>query len=127
MRNKDIRKASLAVATAFLMASLLVVSVPTITVASANSAAGDMGTILIDYSHGAYKASAEHLDQWLADNLTLMGFEVVFLWGGLNATILASADGLILPKVWGLDTGYLASEVTAVGDWFNAGNKFLWV
>ncbi len=127
MRNRDTRKATLAVATAVLMASLLVFSIPTIAFASTNSAAGAMGTILIDYSHGAYKASAEYLDQWLADNLTLMGFEVIFLWGGLNSTILANADGLVLPKIWGIDNGYLPSEVTAVADWFNAGNKFLWV
>ncbi|MHA3965060.1 MAG: hypothetical protein AM325_016145 [Candidatus Thorarchaeota archaeon SMTZ1-45] len=127
MRNKEMRKATLAVVTAVLMASLLVFSVPTIAVASTSSAAGDMGTILIDYSHGSYKASAEYLDQWLADNLTLMGFEVIFLWGGLNSTILANADGLILPKVWGTENGYLAAEVTAVSDWFNAGNKFLWI
>ncbi len=108
------RKATLAVVTAVLMASLLVFSVPTIAFASTSSAAGDMGTILIDYSHGAYKASAEYLDQWLAENLTLMGFEVIFLWGGLNSTILAGAEGLILPKIWGIENGYLASEVTAV-------------
>ncbi len=127
MRNRDTRKATLAVVTAVMMASLLVFSVPTIVFASTNSAAGAMGTILIDYSHGAYKASAEYLDQFLAANLTLMGYEVIFLWGGVNSTILANADGLILPKVWGTDNGYLPSEVTAVADWFNAGNKFLWV
>ncbi|MFW9909311.1 MAG: hypothetical protein ACFFEF_12110 [Candidatus Thorarchaeota archaeon] len=127
MRNRELRKGTLAVFTVILMSSLLVFSVPTIAFASTSSAAGDMGTILIDYSHGSYKASAEHLDQWLADNLTLMGFEVIFLWGGLNSTILADADGLILPKVWGAENGYLAEEVTVVADWFNAGNKFLWV
>jgi len=125
MINGNMRKAALTVVTVFLMASLLV-SIPTI--ASASTAPdGEMGTILIDYSHGAFKASAEFLDLQLADNLTLMGFEVIFIWGGLNDTILATADGLILPKVWGAASGYLASEVTAVGDWFNAGNKFLWI
>jgi hypothetical protein len=127
MRNKNMRKATLAVLTAMMFASLLVFSVPTIVTASTDAPAGAMGTILIDYSHGAYKASAAYLDQWLADNLTLMGFDVVFLWGGLNSTILASADGLVLPNIWGVDNGYLASEVTAVSDWFNAGNKFLWI
>ncbi|MFW9789243.1 MAG: hypothetical protein ACFFE1_16340, partial [Candidatus Thorarchaeota archaeon] len=124
--KREMRKATLAVATVFLFASLLI-SVPTFAVASNASAAGEMGTILIDYSHGAYKASAEYLDLALAGNLTAMGFEVIFIWGGVNSTILAGADGLILPKVWGVDNGYLPSEVTAVGDWFNAGNKFLWV
>ena len=127
MNYKNMRKTTFVVATAFLMASLLVSSVPSVAIASSTSAAGEMGTILIDYSHGAYKAAAEHVDQWLADNLTLLGFEVVFIWGGLNSTILNTADGLILPNIWGVSNGYLASEVSAVGDWFNAGNKFLWV
>ena len=130
MTNRNFRKVSLTVVTVFLMASLLVCSVPSIASASTSSTSpdGEMGTILIDYSHGAYKASAAHLDSWLADNLTLMGFEVIFIYGGLNDTILGEADGLILPRVWGAaEAGYLASEVTAVGDWFNAGNKFLWI
>jgi hypothetical protein len=126
MIQNDKRKASLAVMIACLMASLLVFSIPTIAVAQ-GSATGSMGKILIDYSHGAYKESAEHVDQWLADNLTLMGFEVIFLWGGLNDTILADADGLVLPNIWGVDNGYLAAEVTSVTTWFNAGNKFLWI
>jgi hypothetical protein len=126
MNYVNMRKAMITVATVFLMASLLVTSVPSIASAS-SSAAGDMGTILIDYSHGAYKESAEHVDQWLAGNLTLMGFEVVFIWGGLNETILNTADGLILPKIWGVDNGYLESEIEAVAAWFNAGNKFMWV
>jgi len=88
MINGNMRKAALTVVTVFLMASLLV-SIPTI--ASASTAPdGEMGTILIDYSHGAFKASAEFLDLQLADNLTLMGFEVIFIWGGLNDTILES-------------------------------------
>ncbi|MFW9843647.1 MAG: hypothetical protein ACFFEV_03650 [Candidatus Thorarchaeota archaeon] len=119
------RKASLVVVTTFLMASLLVCSIPTIAVAA--ETAGDQGKILIDYSHGAYKESAEHVDLALASNLTQMGFEVVFIWGGLNTTILETADGLILPRPWGPTNEYLASEVTAVGEWFNGGNKFLWV
>jgi uncharacterized protein YaaQ len=85
------------------------------------------GKILFDYSHGVYKASAYGVDQRLYTSLFLMGYEVVELYGGLNATILADADGLVLPKIWGVENGYLAAEVTAVGAWFNAGNKFLWV
>ena len=46
--------------------------------------------------------------------------------GHAYTTILADAAGLVLPKVWGVGAQYLASEITAVGDWFNAGNKFLW-
>jgi hypothetical protein len=85
------------------------------------------GKILFDYSHGAYKSAAYHVDQRLYTSLFLMGYEVVEVYGGLNTTILADAAGLVLPKVWGVGAQYLASEITAVGDWFNAGNKFLWV
>jgi len=74
------------------------------------------GKILFDYSHGAYKASSYRIDQRLYTSLFLMGYEVVEVWGGLNATILADATGLVLPKIWGVASGYLASEVTAVGD-----------
>jgi len=63
----------------------------------------------------------------LVSNLTLMGFEVVFLWGGINSTILADADALILNKIWGATMLLLPSEVSAIATWFNAGHKFLWV
>ena len=85
------------------------------------------GKILFDYSHGAYKASAYSVDQRLYTSLFMMGYTVVEVWGGLNTTILADADGLVLPRPWGPTNEYLPSEVTAVGDWFNAGNKFLWI
>jgi hypothetical protein len=78
--------------------------------------------------HGQYKDSvftAE--DAWLADNLTAMGFNVVFAWGGLNDTILAGARGLIIASIYGTTNGFTAAEVTAVGDWMDEGQKFLWV
>ncbi|RDE13391.1 MAG: hypothetical protein C4K48_07750 [Candidatus Thorarchaeota archaeon] len=128
MNNRDMKKVTIASTIGILMASVLVCSIPTIVVASTPSAeAGPMGKILIDYSHGQYKASCAYLDQYLASNLTMMGFEVVFLWGGINSTILADADALILSKIWGTSNAFLPSEVSAVASWFNAGNKFLWV
>jgi hypothetical protein len=128
MRNTDMKKASVAVVAAVMMISVLVCSIPTVAVASTPSAGpGPMGKILIDYSHGQYKNSAAYLDDYLAANLTLMGFEVVFLWGGINSTILADADALIISNIWGSTSGFLPAEVTAVANWFNAGHKFLWI
>jgi hypothetical protein len=56
-----------------------------------------------------------------------MGFNVVFAWGGLNDTILAGARGLIIASIYGTTNGFTAAEVTAVGDWMDEGQKFLWV
>jgi hypothetical protein len=128
MKYNNMKKASIAAAAAILMVSVLVCSIPTIAVASTpSSTAGPMGKILIDYSHGQYKSAVAYLDNYLASNLTLMGFEVVFLWGGINSTILADADALILGNIWGTANGFLPSEITAISNWFNAGHKFLWV
>lgn len=128
MRYRNMKKATIAAVAAIMMASVLVCSIPTIAVASTPaSEAGSMGKILIDYSHGQYKAAVAYLDNYLTSNLTQMGFEVVFLWGGINSTILADADALIITNIWGVTNGFLPSEVTAVGNWFNAGNKLLWI
>jgi hypothetical protein len=126
MSKKISKRATFAAFAAILMASMLVCSIPAIVTAS-NAPAGSMGKILIDYSHGQYKASVAYLDDYLRDNLTALGFEVVYVWGGLNDSILTDADGVILSNVWDIGNEFLASEVTALGDWFNAGNKFLWV
>ncbi|MHA2356705.1 MAG: hypothetical protein ACXADC_16125, partial [Candidatus Thorarchaeota archaeon] len=126
MRNRDNKRATVAALAAILMASVLVCSIPAI-VSASQPPVGSMGKIYIDYSHGQYKSSAEHVDKWLEGNLTAMGFEVDYIWGGLNDSILADADGLILSKVWDIGNEFLASEITDLGEWFNAGNKFLWV
>ena len=84
------------------------------------------GNILFDYSHGQFSSYVDHMDIRLQTILTMMGYTVTWAYGGLNATILADADALILGAIYG-DNGFTAAEVTAVGDWFNAGHKFLWV
>jgi hypothetical protein len=82
--------------------------------------------IIFDYSHGQ-ASSPFTVDEWLMGNLTALGYEIVVTYGGLNDTILSDADGLVIGSIYGADSGFLAAEVTAMVDWFNAGNKFLWV
>ncbi|MFW9793853.1 MAG: hypothetical protein ACFFEE_06120 [Candidatus Thorarchaeota archaeon] len=87
-----------------------------------------MPMIVVDMGHGQYSSYVYgEEDTWLAGNLTEMGFEVVFAWGGLNDTILADATGLLIGGIYGVTAGFAAAEIAAVQDWFNAGNKFLWV
>ncbi|MFW9926824.1 MAG: hypothetical protein ACFFDM_08665, partial [Candidatus Thorarchaeota archaeon] len=84
--------------------------------------------IVVDMGHGQYSSYVYgEEDTWLAGNLTAMGFEVVFAWGGLNDTILEDATGLLVGAIYGLNEGFTGAEITAVSDWFNAGKKFLWV
>ena len=89
-------------------------------------------TIIIDMSHGQYEAGVfETDDARFAGNLTALGYESVFAWGGLNASILASARGLMLGSInheaaSGV-TPFTQAEIDAVGAWFNAGHKFIWV
>lgn len=85
----------------------------------------DKGIIVFDYSHGQHSNYVEYLDEYLDGNLTAMGYEVVWATGGLNDSILADAEGLILGCAD--NEIFTTAEVTAVADWFNAGNKFLWV
>jgi hypothetical protein len=85
-------------------------------------------TIVFDMGHGQYTDTifaAE--DAWLENNLTAMGFNVIWAWGGLNDTILEDATGLMIGGIYGSTNGFTAAEITAVSDWFNEGNKFLWV
>ncbi|NHJ15298.1 MAG: hypothetical protein EAX95_16575, partial [Candidatus Thorarchaeota archaeon] len=83
-------------------------------------------TILLDYSHGQYKDTVEFIDQALEGNLTAMGYNPIWLRGGINSTILESADGLILGSIYNTP-GFLPSEIQAISDWYNSGSKFLWV
>ena len=83
-------------------------------------------TIVFDYSHGQYSSYVELIDEWIEGNLSERGFTVIWALGGLNDSILADADALILGAIYG-PNGFTAAEVTAVGDWFNEGHKFLWV
>ncbi len=84
--------------------------------------------IVFDYSHGQYSSKLWNTtDLQLANNLTEMGYEVVWAYGGINDTILSDAVGLVLGSIYGESNAYATSEVTAIADWFNAGHKFLWV
>ena len=86
--------------------------------------------IVVDLSHGQqtdHGGSFDTRDVYLEANLTAMGYDVVWAYGGINATILATATGLLLPSIFGTTTGFLSAEVTAIDDWFATGHKFLWV
>ncbi|MFW9769131.1 MAG: hypothetical protein ACFFEM_09950 [Candidatus Thorarchaeota archaeon] len=84
--------------------------------------------IVIDMTHGQYSSYVfGEEDTWLENNLTAMGYDVVFAYGGLNDTILADADGLLVGTIYGTSNGFTNQEVTDVADWFNAGGKFMWV
>jgi hypothetical protein len=84
--------------------------------------------IVVDMTHGQYSSYVfGEEDTWLQNNLTAMGYRVGFAWGGLNDTILARADGLLIGGIYGTTNGFTAAEISAVADWFNAGSKFLWV
>ncbi|MGY5878683.1 MAG: hypothetical protein RTV31_00475 [Candidatus Thorarchaeota archaeon] len=84
--------------------------------------------IVFDMSHGQYKESVFLIDDtWLAANLTALGYEIVWAWGGLTDSILENATGLVIGAIYGTENGFTAAELTAVDDWFNGGTKFLWV
>ncbi len=85
------------------------------------------GAIVIDYSHGQFSSSVESLDMRLGTALEFMGYQVVWAMGGINDTVLADAVGLVVGAIYGAENGFTDAEVTAVGSWFNAGHKFLWV
>lgn len=86
--------------------------------------------IVFDISHGQesdHGGSFDTYDANLAANLTEMGYTVVWAKGGINASILSDAAALIIGSIWGDGTEFLTAEITAIGDWFDTGNKFLWV
>jgi hypothetical protein len=92
------------------------------------AAQAEAPVIVFDMGHGQYKDTVfEYEDMLLEGNLTEMGFEVVWAWGGLNATILDGAWGLVIGSIYGSSNGFAASEITAVETWFADGEKFLWV
>jgi hypothetical protein len=115
-------KALTLVLIATLFASVL--AIPTPVKAQADS------TIVFDISHGQeddHGGEFDDLDVLLEGNLTAMGYTVVWAAGGINSTILADADALIIGSIFGPGHEFLAAEVTAITEWFNGGNKFLWV
>ena len=84
--------------------------------------------IVFDMGHAQYKDSVfVKEDAMLVTNLTAMDYEAIWAWGGINATILEDAAGLVVGAIYGTNNGFTAAEVTAIDEWFNAGNKFLWV
>ncbi|MFW9847733.1 MAG: hypothetical protein ACFFF4_01250 [Candidatus Thorarchaeota archaeon] len=85
-------------------------------------------TIVFDYSHGQdYRFSEiNQTEVKLRENLTEMGYNIIWARGGLNSTILDSAVGLLVGSIFG-DVGFSEYEINVIADWFNGGRKFLWV
>jgi len=90
--------------------------------------AAGTGTIVFDYSHGQTKAALlNNTDLWLKENLTQLGYTVVWAKGGINASILENAVAFIAGSIYGVTKGYSPAELTAITDWFNAGKRFMWI
>lgn len=91
--------------------------------------ATSLGTIVIDYSHGQELTTNLVLedDESLGIELETMGYTVIWARGGLNASILSGADGLIIASILGDTNVFLGSEIDAIADWFNGGSKFVWI
>ncbi|MHA2212819.1 MAG: hypothetical protein ACW992_06635, partial [Candidatus Thorarchaeota archaeon] len=86
------------------------------------------GTIVFDYSHGQSAVpEAVAMDQALGSALADYGFTVIWAEGGLNSTILSTADALIIGSIVDPYPGFSASEITDIANWYNAGGKVLWV
>jgi hypothetical protein len=90
------------------------------------------GKVVFDMSHGQYEDYIfDSFDTWMERNLTLMGYEVVFAFGGINASVLAGADALLVGSInheasSGV-TPFAQAEYDAIEDWYELGHKFLWV
>jgi ABC-type transport system substrate-binding protein len=85
------------------------------------------GKIIFDYSHGQYSASIAYLDRYLMNNLTVLGYEVVCAFGGINSSILSDASGLVISSIYGTDNGFSALEIDDIANWFNDAPRFLWI
>ena len=86
------------------------------------------GTVVFDYSHGQTKASLlNNTDLWLKNNLTQMGYTVVWATGGINASILENAVGFVAGSIYGEANVYSVNELIAISNWFNAGERFMWI
>ena len=88
-----------------------------------------MAVIVIDYSHGQDQniQGKEIHDPNFFGNLTEMGYDVIVATGGLNTSLLESADCLILGSMYGQDNGFGEGELDAVHDWFFEEKRFIWV
>lgn len=60
-------------------------------------------------------------------NLTDAGYNVVVARGGINSSVLADADALILVKIRDGSGNYSQAEIDAIVNWMKTGKKFLWV
>ncbi|MFW9978658.1 MAG: hypothetical protein ACFFEJ_11310 [Candidatus Thorarchaeota archaeon] len=91
-------------------------------------AAAGTGTIVFDYGHGQYNSNLWNTtDLWLDNNLTAMGYTVIFDDDGITAADLEGAVGFVAGSIYGSSNGYTAAEISAIADWFNAGKKFMWI
>jgi hypothetical protein len=103
-----------------LMAALLIGPAPV-------TAAGT-GTIVFDYSHGQTNSNLVNTtDLWLANNLTDLGYTVVWAKGGINSSVLEGAVGFVAGSMYGTSNGYTSSELSAIEDWYADGRKFVWI
>jgi hypothetical protein len=90
------------------------------------------GKIVIDMSHGQYEDYIfDSFDTWMEGNLTARGYKVVFAFGGINSTVLADADALLVGSInheaaSGV-TPFEQDEYDAISAWYAQGHKFLWV
>ena len=90
-----------------------------------NVRAQDAPIIVFDYSHGQYSSYVTpNEDTDFTEALEADGFEVVWATGGLNDTILADADGLLIGGIYGDNNGFTDAEIGAVADWFNAAKAY---
>jgi peptide/nickel transport system substrate-binding protein len=87
----------------------------------------DISRIVFDYSHGQYSAVMAELDQEFATNLTSIGYDVVWARGGINESILTGTTGLVIGSIYGESEEFSNNEILAISDWFNSGNRFIWV
>lgn len=125
MNNTKARKTMTIVMIMVLFSSIFASRVPMQVTAA--PAWNGSGVIVFDYSHGQHSSSVEYVDEYLADNLTALGYTVVWALGGINSTILTNAVGFVAGSIYGETMGYATDEITAIADWYNDGHKFMWI
>ncbi len=77
--------------------------------------------VMIDFAHAAFSSNYNKF----ADHLLSWGYNVTkFTTGNFTAGSFTGVDVLIVPA---LDYNYTAAELTVVKDWFDTGNKAIWV
>ncbi len=82
--------------------------------------------VLIDYSHGQGSVDVR-ADALLISSLQDSGFKISRIVNSLNATLLSKSSVLIIgPVQWPIN-GFTFDEINAIAEWFESGNKLLWV